>query len=139
MSGRVQFEIEGLEALKAELRALPQDLTGEASHIIEGKGNAAVLEIRRRYPVVSGKLRDRVTVEFSREAVSAGAKVESRAPHAYMFEYGTEARHTALGLNRGRMPPSHVFGQEMGQIRREMYGDLRDLLERYGLRVTGAP
>ncbi len=133
----VRFEMRGLEDLKAALRALPAELTTEASKIIEGAANGAVLDIRRAYPVVMGPLRDRVDVMFTQGAVSAGALVRSRAPEAYLYEYGTEARHTKLGLNRGRMPPTHAFGQVMAKVRRRMYEDLGALLERKGLRVTG--
>jgi hypothetical protein len=36
---------------------------------------------------------------------SAGAIVINRAKHAAIFENGTQARHTAIGANRGSMPP----------------------------------
>jgi len=133
----VQFEFKGLEELKAELRSLPADLTGEASHIIEAAGNRAVLDLKRGYPVVTGKLRDRVSVTFTQSGVSSKAVVRSGAPHAHLFEYGTAARHTGLGLNRGQMPPSHLFGRTMATVRREMYDQFVALLERHGLRVTG--
>jgi hypothetical protein len=133
----IQFQFKGLEALKTALRALPAELTVEASHIIEAAGNRAVLDLKRGYPVVTGKLRDRVEVTFTQSGVSSRALVRSRAPHAHLYEYGTEARHTALGANRGRMPPRHLFGATMARNRREMWNALRALLERAGLKVTG--
>jgi hypothetical protein len=138
----VRFEFKGLDELKAALQALPAELTGEASHIIEAAGNRAVLDLKRGYPVVTGKLRDRVDVTFTSSGVSSKALVQSKAPHAHLFEYGTEARHTGLGLNRGRMfgrykvAPTHLFGKTMAKVRREMYGELHALLERHGLKVT---
>lgn len=133
----VRFEFKGLDELKAALQALPTELTGEASKIIEAAGNRAVLDLKRGYPVVTGKLRDRVDVTFTQSGVSSKAVVRSAAPHAHLFEYGTEARHTGLGLNRGRMPPSHLFARTMSKVRREMYDAFIALLERHGLKVTG--
>jgi hypothetical protein len=133
----VRFAFKGLDELQAALRALPAELTGEASKIIEAAGNRAVLDLKRGYPVVTGNLRDGVEVTFTQGGVSARALVRSRAPHAHLFEYGTEARHNALGANRGRMPPTHLFGRTMSNVRREMYEGLRALLERHGLKVTG--
>jgi hypothetical protein len=133
----VRFEFKGLDELKAALQALPAELTGEASHIIEAAGNRAVLDLKRAYPVVTGTLRDRVDVTFTSSGVSSKALVQSKAPHAHLFEYGTEARHTGLGLNRGRMAPTHLFGKTMAKVRRDMYDGLIALLERHGLKVTG--
>jgi hypothetical protein len=133
----VQFEFKGLDELQAALRALPAELTGEASKIIQAAGNRAVLDLKRAYPVVTGKLRDRVEVTYTQSGVSTRAVVRSRAPHAHLYEYGTEARHTALGVNRGRMAPTHLFGRTMARVRREMYDQFAALLERAGLRVRG--
>jgi hypothetical protein len=133
----VQWEFKGLEELKAALRALPAELTGEASHLVDAAGNRAVLDLKRAYPVVTGNLWDGVEVTFTTSGVSTRARVRSRAPHAHLYEYGTEARHTALGLNRGRMKPTHLFGRTMSNVRRELFDQLRALLERHGLRVTG--
>jgi len=137
----VRFDIKGLDDLKAALRALPAELTGEASKIIEGAGNGAVLDIRRAYPGGgTGNLRAGVSVEFDRSGVHAGAVVRSRSPHAWWYDYGTEVRHTAKGWKRGRMfgrsAPTHAFGQAMAKVRRRMYEDLGTMLERHGLKVT---
>jgi hypothetical protein len=63
--------------------------------------------------------------------------VVNRSPHAWMFENGTQARHTAIGANRGAMPPGHVFIRIAIIKRKQMYAQLRGLLERHGLKVTG--
>lgn len=130
----VRFEFQGLEDLKAALRALPADLTGEAGKLIEAAGNRAVLDLKRGYPVVTGNLRDGVEVTFSQSGVSAGARVRSRAPHAWLYDHGIAGRHVGKGLNR---TPTHLFARTMAQVRRELYRDLAALLERKGLRVTG--
>jgi hypothetical protein len=133
MSG-VHFKFEGLEELKAALRALPENLAGEAGKIIEGAGNRAALDLKRAYPVVTGHLRDGVEVTHERSGVSARAVVRSRAPHAWLYEHGVAGRKVGKGLNR---TPTFVFAKTMSRVRREMYDALQALLERYGLRVTG--
>ena len=68
---------------------------------------------------------------------SAGAIVKNRAKHAYIFENGTQARHTGLGYNRGAMPPGHVFIPEIVRRRRGMYEKLAEMLRQHGLQVPG--
>jgi hypothetical protein len=68
---------------------------------------------------------------------SAGAIVKNTAKHAWIFENGTQARHNDLGANRGSMPPGHVFIPAVIKRRRIMYQQLRALLERHGLKVSG--
>lgn len=127
----------GLTELREALRRLPEDLTGEASHLVEASTNAAAVAIKGGYPARTGNLRDHVSTEFSRTGLSVVGRVKSTSPHAYIFENGTQARHTAIGANRGAMPPGHVFLPAVIRERRRMYADLTDLLERHGLLVTG--
>jgi hypothetical protein len=58
--------------------------------------------------------------------------VRNPAKHAAIFEFGTQARHTKLGANRGSMPPGHVFLPIVQQRRRTMYLRLKDMLVRFG-------
>jgi hypothetical protein len=128
----------GLEDLKAQLRALPTELAGEGANLVEGRGNRATQRIKAGYPARTRDLRDKTTVTHTRSAFGARAVVTNTSRHALPFEIGTQARHTKLGANRGSMPPGHVFVPVMQQERRAMYDDLRDLLERHGLVVSGA-
>lgn len=135
---RLRFD--GLEELRAELRRLPVDLTAEASHIVEATANAAAVEIRSGYAahVVTGQLQGGVVVTHADAGkYSAGAIVKNTAPHAVIFEHGTRARHTDRGVNRGAMPAGNVFIPAIVKARRRMYEQLRALLERHGLIVTG--
>ena len=135
---RNQLTFTGLEELKAALRALPAELTAEASHIIEGAANAVAYDIKAAYPVYTGNLRDHLTVTHqARGRFGAAALVQNTAKHAWIFENGTQARHTQFGANRGAMPPGRVFIPRMIKARRAMYERLKDLLVRHGLRVTG--
>jgi hypothetical protein len=136
VSARIQLS--GFDELKAALRRLPDDLTAEAGHITEAAANAAAVDIRRAYPVRTGNLRNHVTVtHFEKGRFSAGAIVKNTATHAWIFENGTQARHTDLGSNRGSMPPGHVFVPIAIRERRRMYDRLKDLLARRGLVVDG--
>lgn len=134
----VELHWSGLEELRAELRRLPAELTGEASHIVEGAANAAAADIKAAYPVRTGNLRDGLTVtHFDQGRFSAGAIVKNKAKHAYIFEIGTQTRHTAIGANRGSMPPGRVFIPRVIRARRRMYELLKALLVRKGLLVSG--
>lgn len=143
MSARFVFA--GLEELKTALRALPDDLTGEASNIVEGAANGAAAAIKRDYARgPTGNLIGGVYVtHFSRGRFSAGAIVKSAAKHAWIYENGTQARHyfTARGVRHptGAMPPGHVFIPAMIRARRRMYELLAAMMRRNGLLVSGTP
>lgn len=142
-NNRIVFD--GLTELREALRTLPADLTGEASHIVEAAANGAATDIKRDYQAKlkhegSGHLVAGVTVtHFESGRFSAGAIVKNTAKHAWMFENGTQARHTAIGANRGAMPPGHVFIPVAVRARKAMYTQLADLMTRHGLLVSGSP
>jgi len=72
-------------------------------------------------------------------AFSVTAKVQNTAKHAWLFENGTQARHTDLGANRGSMPPGHVFIPIIIRRRRVMFEVLRRVLTEHGLLASGEP
>lgn len=137
MSNTLRFD--GLAELREELRNLPADLTGEAGHIVEAAANGAAATIKREYPVRTGNLRDHLTVTITSGSgqYSVRGVVQNTAKHAWLFENGSQARHTDIGANRGSMPPGHVFIPNIIRERRRMYDDLKDLLTRHGLVVSG--
>lgn len=139
-----RFVYGGLEELKAELRAMPAELTAEGSHIVEGAANGAAVAIRTIYGghVVTGHLQRDVVVEHQAAGqFGAMSIVKANGRIAWLFENGSEARHyvTVRGNRRetGRMPPAHVFIPTMIRARAEMYRQLADLMRRHGLVVTG--
>jgi len=137
---RNRFIFDGLAELRAALRNLPADLAGEAQKIVEGAANGAAVAVRRNYASHrrTGKLQDSVQVDHSTAGpFAAGALVLSVSPHAHLIEWGTEARHTAIGANRGRMPPMHLFVPVMEKARHDMYAQLAAMLKRHGLEVSG--
>jgi hypothetical protein len=126
----------GLEELKAELRQLPAELAGEASGIVIAAADRA--KAAMHYPRRTGNLADHVVVgKAAAGRYGAGAVVKNTAKHAGIFESGTQARHTALGANRGSMPPGHIFVPAVMRSRRQMYDELKALLVAHGLTVSG--
>lgn len=128
----------------AELRKLPSDLKGEASGIVKGSANGAAAQVKANYKRgKTGDLIDGVVVEYADPGpFAAGAVVKSKAPHAWIYENGTQVRHNARGANRGAMPaapPGRAFIPVMIKARRRMYEQLKGVLVRAGLQVTGTP
>lgn len=138
-----RLTFQGLEELREGLRNLPADLTAEASHIVEAAANGAAAEVRQNYAKgPTGNLIAGVMVRPSAiSTFSAGAIVESKSPHAWLYENGSQVRHTSSGANRGVMPPAppgRAFIPVMIKKRRQMQGQLIELLKRAGLQVSGA-
>lgn len=131
----------GMSEFRALLRHLPEDLTSEASHIVEGTANGAAYEIKRGYPDTSGRLIGGVQVShFEKGKVAAGAIVKSAAKHAHLFEFGTRQRRTNTGANRGVMPKAAESAAMIPKViraRKRMYSQLADMLRRVGFRVEG--
>lgn len=131
----------GLDEFYDQLRTMPAEMTGEAAHITEGVANAAALEIRSAYPVgPTGNLRDQVYVTHWERGhqFSVGAIVKSAAPHAWLYENGSAARHyytkaTGTKHETGAMSAHHTFVRTMMDHRRRYYGLLADLLKRHGI------
>lgn len=133
-----RFTWSGLAELKAALRALPAELAGEGAHIVEARGNGAASTIKSGYPSRDGELRDKLTVEHTRSRFGARSVVKNTSIYALPFDLGSQVnRVTAQGWNRGRMPANPIFSQTMRRERRGMWGDLKALLTRKGLLVTG--
>jgi hypothetical protein len=111
-----RFVFSGLDELRAELRAMPADMTGEASHEVEGAANGAAADIMAIYGAhhVTGHLQDSVFV-IERHWVSG----------------------KSTGTMWGKTPPTHAFVKTMIAARRKMYDRLKNLLVRHGLTVSG--
>lgn len=135
------FDWSELAELREALRRLPEELGGEAAHIVEATTNAAAADIKAAYPRVTGNLSDGLAWGVEANRFGAAGYVRNTAPHAYLFENGSEARHyiTKRGARHltGRMPPAHAFIPVMQRRRRAMYGQLKALMERHGLMVSG--
>lgn len=138
MAARNRIVWDGLDELRAELRKLPAELADEASGIVLQHADGAAQEIKAAYPSRTGNLRNGMAVIRSAAGrFGVGAIVRNRAPHAWIFENGTQARHASIGANRGSMPPGHVFIPRVIKWRHRMYGALKAMLVRHGLVVSG--
>ena len=143
-----KFVINGVKDLKAALLQLPEDLTDEGGDIVRYNALNAAGRIRAGYPVgKTGNLRDGVVIETDNSGFGSrwGVRytVVQKARHAYIYEYGTVARHyytKKRGVEHltGAMPAGNVFVPVMVDTRRRMENDLTWLLVRNGLAVKRA-
>ena len=131
----VSLRFDGMAELRAALRNLPADLAAEGVEIIMARGEEATAEIIAEYPTWTGNLRKGVKLTRRPSPFGGVAIVKSSAPHAHLFEYGTQARHNSFGANRGFMPAGNIFAPIMMRVRRAMVDDLIGLLKRAGLEV----
>ncbi len=137
MSNTLTFD--GLEDLREALRALPHELAQEAGDVIVETVNTAADEIVAAYPDRTGHLRGGVKFSVERSEFGVVGTVKNTAKLAWIFELGSQARHTEIGANRGSMPPGHVFVPIVMKRRRRMYDQLKDVLAKAGLEVSGEP
>lgn len=135
-----QFKWTGLDELIAEFTTLPQDLTAAAAPTVEAAAEAARQTIRSGYPSRTGDLRDHLQVVTTRDDTGVKAVVINTSRHAAVFEQGSQARHTAIGANRGSMPANPIFTATMIRERRRLYATpIPRVLIDFGLKVVGAP
>jgi hypothetical protein len=137
----VRLVFDGLVEFKEALRQLVPENLAEAETIIHGAAADAYNRMSEGYAAHtrSGALAKGLSLKVEHSGkFGVGVVLRNRAPHAWFFEHGTETRKTALGANRGRMPPTHIFIPEMERARREVRAALVGLLERQGLTVINA-
>lgn len=135
----------GLDELKLALQKLPPDLAEFGSEIVEGAADRAAFEVKAAYGAhtVTGGLARGVKLRSVRGSnkLVIGTQVINTAPHAHLFEWGTQARHyyTVNGVKHvtGAMPPLKVFVPIVMARRRGMYQQLKSLLVRFGAILTG--
>lgn len=114
--------------------------------IVETTVEDAATEARGAYPSRAASLgnfiRTRVVGSWTLRSAS-GAQirgvVQNRSPLSHLYEYGTVARHTAIGADKGAESAHAVFEPIMIDHRRQMVTELIALLERQGFQVTGSP
>jgi len=134
-----QLELRGIAELKDALGKLPSELKGQATGIVIEAAYSAQRDIVAAYPQgPTGKLKKGVKVKVQEIGpYSVAAQVRSTAPHGWLYEYGTQARQTKKGKNRGTMPtPAAVFIPAMIRYRRAMYLKLAELIRSTGLIAT---
>jgi hypothetical protein len=135
---RVTLEWEGLTQLEEDLHTLPTDLRIEAITITREAADDAAATMAALYPKRTGALANSLLVSQSEPGPYATrAMVINTSAYALVFDLGSQARHSAIGANRGSMPAGNVFVPTMIRARRAMYDSLKDLLQRSGLSVSG--
>lgn len=137
-----------MQRLREDLRNLPYELRNEAVNIVESAASAAMAEMDQKYPislgqkrrgrfVPGGQLRRGLKLEYHNDQqFGAWVTLRNKAPHASLFENGTELRKTAKGFERGSARPGRVFVPTAIKHRRKMNRALIAMLERHGLKVT---
>lgn len=128
----------GLEEYLDELRAFPARVVADADTIAGHAADAAAVELRAAYSYKTGNLRAGVRVRKLYERGAVHYEVMNRAPHALLYDVGTQARHTAFGVNRGRMPAANVFTRITNAHRRRMHDAVTQMLVSHGAKVRGA-
>jgi len=152
----IKMQMDGLDELRSALLKLPADLIEEASDIVLAHADQAEREVRDAYPVRTtnlhptarrqtpwyppGNLKARVRGVKNRTVVFTSAIVQSRAPHAWLYENGTKGlkRRTDKGWNRGAMPEAPLDKKMIPRvirIRARMVKALIELVERAGFEV----
>jgi hypothetical protein len=139
----------GMEDLKDALRMLPEELTDDGGEIVRFWAMAAAGAARASYARgPTGHLQDGVVVETDNSGFGSrwGVRyiVKSKAPHAFIYEYGTKARHyyTKSGAKHDtgimpEAPPGRAFVPKMIDARAKMYDQLVSMLVGHGLGVRG--
>lgn len=144
MSGRgpggaaVWFQWDGVQELIEQFATLAPDLTDMAAPIVELAARVAKDTIYTGYPARTGNLRKGLAIIVKTEATRTQTTVVNKAPHAWLFERGSQARHNAIGANRGSMPANPLFSSTMMRTRRALYTALvPHLAEQFGLKIDG--
>jgi hypothetical protein len=100
--------------------------------------------MRAEYP--AGELRDKLGQSvIAAGPYGVGIQIKNSSGWAWAWDYGTKLRHTtgkdrkghSTGAEWGATTPPHTFGRIMPQARRWMWDQLKTMLERHGLLVSG--
>jgi len=142
------FVIDGLASLRQALRMLPEHLADDAGALVRQQALAAAGSIRAGYARgPTGNLQAGVVAEETTPFSRYGRAfiVKSKAPHAWIYENGTQARHyfTPSGARHATgimpaAPPLRAFVPKMIDARARMQDELVWLLVRNGLAVRRA-
>ena len=146
--------IDGLEDLRKALLNAPQSIQAQVETIVRGASDSAASEIRSRYEqhrtstemYTPGKgvrrarrhLADNVVVSFRGAKTGAAVgRIVVDAPHAHLFEFGTQNRQWENGKSTGSAPARPTLVPAAIRNRRQMIDELIATVEQTGLKVTG--
>jgi hypothetical protein len=137
------IEWSGLKELKKALTDLPDDLAEEAQGIAAEHAEAAYTAIKAGYasklkpPPDSGNLERGLARHVGRRAGIVRAVVINTAPHAGIYESGSQTRKHADSNTPNPMPPGNVFVPVAIRERTKMYRRLVEMVRKHGFTVTG--
>ena len=99
-------QFEGIAELKHALENLPTELKGQATAIVSTRRTRRRTTSIAQYPTgPTGNLKKGVKVTVKEIGpFGVAAQVRSAAPHAWLYEFGTEARHYVTGSGKPRSP-----------------------------------
>lgn len=130
--------LDGFDELMRELTNAPKEIRDEGFEILREETEGARSEIAIEYGRRSktGTLAARVETFYPAESALIGI-VRSTAPHSHLVEFGTKARQTSKGANRGAMGADKVTPPIAQRRRERMYRRQKDMLERRGFVIGG--
>jgi hypothetical protein len=135
---KATLEWKGLDELKRYIAQLPEEFVIEAAAVETTMAGQCAAEIRAAYPMHTGTLKSRVGFTLRRDGHRVDATIQSLAPHAWIYEKGTDPRQTKQGWDRGRMPKGNVFYPIVAKHSRRVYTALVAIVARAGFDVSKA-
>lgn len=130
----------GINEFRADLQGLGAEATRVAILLVTKTAHDAAEEIRQKYPVRTGQLRDGVKVIDNHDEAAFVAKstVHNVAPYARIFEYGSQTRRTRTGTPNP-LPAGKVFIPTVTKYRQKLIGDqMKQTLLTLGARAVHA-
>jgi hypothetical protein len=151
-SNRIEWT--GLDELYAALRQLPAHLAAEAVDLVDNTVEVTAASLIQSYPPlgpaqpatpgqaahVPGALRRGVKWSTTPSQFGVSGEVKSTAPHAHLWEFGTQNRTTSKGWNRGHLKDQYNRGLVGIAIREraKLNKKLVELVRKAGFEVTGS-
>ena len=116
----------GLDAYERELAAWPAETADAAAETVKARAQSAYAQIRANYPVVTGKLRDGLTIrDTSPSPLQPKWTVQNEVVYARIFESGG-------ATSGGPKAPGKVFVPTSMRERRAMKDELIALVKATG-------
>jgi len=135
-----QLQLDWIGITRRQLEMMPKILAEDATRIAARGIAEAHSRVRIQYVLhrVTGNLLKGLSVKVvSSDPLKVAHKVSSNQFHAHLFEMGTAPRQNKRKANRGAAKPQNVIASIMPPIRAAFYRDIKAMMERYGLQVSG--
>jgi len=137
VSAAAQFVFHGAEEFRAMLREMGAAFADDAYTLAVTEIETAEANVKAAYAVADGDLVEGVTVIKKKTRTGVSVTLKNKAHHAWLYDNGSVTRQNRRGANRGRMPAKHVFDREMVLARKRFVENIKAMMVRRGLKVTG--